>query len=87
MGGAVYALGGLALSTLNLYVFLQAFALAPLVAGLLRRAARAGGRWVVVAGAGLGLGLSTLAVEFVGQAVLVTREAMEKLAQGFVEEE
>jgi hypothetical protein len=71
VGGAVYALGGLALSTLNLYVFLQAFALAPLVAGLIRRAARAGGRWVVIAGAGLALGLSTLAVEFVGQAVLL----------------
>jgi hypothetical protein len=71
VGGAVYALGGFALSTLNLYVFLQAFALAPIVAGLLRRAARDGGRWVVGAGAGLALSLSTLAVEFVGQAVLL----------------
>jgi hypothetical protein len=71
VGGAVYGLGGFGLSTLNLYVFLQAFALAPFVTGLLRRAARAGGRWVVVAGAGLALALSTLAVEFVGQAVLL----------------
>ena len=39
LAGAVYALGGFALSCLNLYVFLQALALAPFVAGLLRRAA------------------------------------------------
>jgi hypothetical protein len=71
VGGAVYALGGFALSTLNLYVFLQALALAPFVVGLLRRAARDGGRRVVVAGVGLALGLSTLAVEFVGQAALL----------------
>jgi len=71
LAGALYALGGLALSTLNLYVFLQALALAPFVAGLLRRAALAGGRRVVEAGAGLALALSTLTVEFVGQAVLL----------------
>jgi len=71
LAGALYALGGLALSTLNLYVFLQALALAPLVAGLLRRAALEGGRRVVVAGMGLALALSTLTVEFVGQAVLL----------------
>jgi hypothetical protein len=68
LGGAVYALGGFALSCLNLYVFLQALALAPLVVGLLRRAAAEGGRAVVAAGLGLALALSTLAVEFVGQA-------------------
>ena len=71
VGGAVYALGGFALSTLNLYVFLQALALAPFIAGLLRRAAREGGRSMVVAGAVLALGLSTLAVEFVGQAAVL----------------
>jgi hypothetical protein len=71
VGGAVYALGGFALSTLNLYVFLQALALAPIVAGLLRRAARAGGRSLVIAAAGVALALSTLAVEFVAQAVLL----------------
>jgi len=69
--GALYALGGLALSSLNLYVFLQALALAPLVAGLLRRAAVVGGRATVVAGGALGLALSTTAVEFVGQALLL----------------
>ncbi len=71
LAGALYALGGLALSTLNLYVFLQALALAPLVAGLLRRAGLDGGRRVVEAGVGLALALSTLTVEFVGQAVLL----------------
>ena len=48
--GAVYALGGFALSCLNLYVFLQALALAPFVAGLLRRAALRGGRQVPARG-------------------------------------
>ncbi len=71
LGGAVYALGGFALSCLNLYVFLQALALAPFLAGLLRRAAAEGGRTSVLAGATLALGLSTLAVEFVGQAVVL----------------
>ena len=69
--GAVYALGGLALSCLNLYVFLQALALAPLVVGLLRRAALSGGRAVAVAAAAVAASLATLAVEFVGQACLL----------------
>lgn len=69
--GAVYALGGFALSCLNLYVFLQALALAPFVAGLLRRAALRGGRQVSAAALVLALALSTLAVEFVAQAVLL----------------
>lgn len=70
-GGALYALSGFALSTLNLYVFLQALALAPFVVGLVRRAGRDGGRAVVVAAAVLALAVSTLAVEFVGQALLL----------------
>ena len=69
--GSVYALGGLALSCLNLYVFLQALALAPLVTGLLRRATLSGGRAVAAAAAGVAASVSTLAVEFVGQACLV----------------
>jgi hypothetical protein len=69
--GAVYALSGLTLSSLNLYVFLQALALAPFVAGLLRLAALAGGRRVVWAAALVAIGLSTYAVEFVGQAILL----------------
>jgi hypothetical protein len=69
LSGAAYALGGFALSCLNLYVFLQALALAPLVAGTLRRAAARGGRPVVLAGVVLALCLSTLALEFAIQAV------------------
>jgi hypothetical protein len=71
LAGAVYALGGLAQSSTNLYVFLQALALAPLIVLTLRRAAASGGRAIVGAAAALALGLTTLAVEFVGQAVLL----------------
>ncbi len=69
--GVVYALGGLALSSLNLYVFLQALALAPLVALLLRRASMRGGRSMVAAAIVLALVATTLAMEFVGQAALL----------------
>jgi Bacterial membrane protein YfhO len=69
--GVVYALGGLALSSLNLYVFLQALALAPFVVLLLRRAATRGGRTTLLAALSIGLATTTLAVEFVGQAVLL----------------
>jgi hypothetical protein len=71
VAGGAYALGGLALSSLNLYLFLQALALAPLVVGLLVRGAKEGGGWVVLASLGVALALTTLAVEFVGQAVLL----------------
>jgi hypothetical protein len=67
--GAVFALGGLAQSSLNLYVFLQALAVAPLIVLTLRRAALRGGRWVPLAAMAMATGLTTLAVEFVGQAV------------------
>jgi Bacterial membrane protein YfhO len=90
VAGAVYALSGFTLSSLNLYLFLQALALAPFVAGLLRRAALVGGRSVVWAAAAVALGLSTYTVEFVGQAVLLgmalglaerpPREALPRLA-------
>lgn len=69
--GVAYALGGLALSSLNLYVFLQALALAPFVVGFLRRAAAGSGREVAAAAVTVALALSTLAVEFVGQALLL----------------
>jgi hypothetical protein len=69
--GAAFALGGLALSSLNLYVFLQALALAPFVAGLMRRAALGGARPAVCAAGVLALALSTLAVEFVLQALVL----------------
>jgi hypothetical protein len=71
VAGAAYSLAGFTLSCLNLYVFLQALALAPLVVGLLRRAALRGGRALPAAALVVGLALSTLAVEFVAQALLL----------------
>jgi hypothetical protein len=71
VSGALYALGGLAVSSLNLYVFLQAFALAPLVMGGIRRAAVRGGRSIPAGALALGVSLTTLALEFVAQAVLL----------------
>ena len=71
VSGAVYSLAGFTLSCLNLYVFLQALALAPFVVGLLRRAALRGGRPVLAAAALVALALSTLAVEFVAQAIVL----------------
>jgi hypothetical protein len=69
--GVVYSMGGLALSALNLYVFLQALALSPLVVFALRRAARLGGRWIAAAGAIVAAALATLALEFVAQAIVL----------------
>lgn len=66
--GTVYALGGFALSTLNLYVFLQALALAPFVLLTFERAATHGGRWIAGAALALAISLTTLAVEIVAQA-------------------
>jgi hypothetical protein len=71
VAGAVFALGGFSLSSLNLYVFLQALALAPFLIVALRRAARCGGRWVPVTSLILALAVATLAVEFVGQALVL----------------
>lgn len=67
--GTVYAIGGFALSTLNLYSFLQALALAPFVLLTLERAAARGGRWLAGAALAVALGLTTLALEIVAQAV------------------
>jgi SAM-dependent methyltransferase len=69
--GALYSLGGLARSSANLYVFLQVLALAPVIVLTLRRAASRGGRWVAGAALALALALTTLAVEFVGQALVL----------------
>jgi hypothetical protein len=71
VSGAVYSLAGFALSCLNLYVFLQALALAPFVVGLLRRAALRGGRSMVVAAIVVALAVSTTAVEFVAQSIVL----------------
>lgn len=69
--GIVYSLSGLAQSSLNLSVFLEALALAPLLVLTLRRAALRGGRDVPHAALAFALSISTLAVEFVGQALLL----------------
>ncbi len=71
VAGVVYALGGLALSSLNLFVFLQALALAPIVAVLFRRAVGRGGRSIAWAAFVLAASLTTLAVEFVAQGLVV----------------
>ena len=67
--GTVYSIGGFALSTLNLYAFLQALALAPLVVLMCERAAARGGPWVGGAALTLAASLTTLALEIVAQAV------------------
>lgn len=69
--GTVYSIGGFALSTLNLYIFLQALALAPFVVLTCERAATRGGRWIAGAAAVLAASLTTLALEIVAQAVLL----------------
>ena len=71
VAGTVFALGGLSLSSLNLYVFLEALALAPFLIVALRRAAREGGRWILAASLILAIAVATLAVEFVAQAVVL----------------
>jgi len=67
----VYSIGGFALSTLNLYVFLQALALAPFVVLACERAATRGGRWIAGAALALAVSLTTLALEIIGQAVIL----------------
>jgi hypothetical protein len=67
--GVVYSLGGFALSTLNLYIFLQALALAPFIVLALDRAATAGGRWTAAAALVVALAISTMGVEIAMQAV------------------
>jgi hypothetical protein len=68
---AAYSMGGLAPSSLNLHWYLQALALAPLVALLVRRAALHGGRWTLGAAGLVALCVSTLAVEFAVQGLLL----------------
>lgn len=69
VAGALFACGGLALSSLSLFVFLEALAWAPLTALLVRRAAVHGGRCVPLAGLAVAVSVSTLAVEFALQGV------------------
>ena len=72
VGGAlVYALGGFVLSSLNLYVHLQAAAWAPLLALALARVLGGGGRGAAaLAALVLAMALSTTGVEIVAQAIV-----------------
>jgi hypothetical protein len=70
-GALVYALGGFYLSTLNLYVYLQAAAWAPLVVLALVRLLHVGGRRALAGTAlAVAIALSTTGVEIVAQAIL-----------------
>ena len=69
-GALVYALGGFCLSTLNLYVYLEAMAWAPLVIWGARRAAAGGARDVALAGVVTAVAWSTVGTELVLQAIL-----------------
>jgi hypothetical protein len=71
VSGAVYALGGLTLSSLSVYVYLEAAAWAPLQAAMLIRAAERGRHWVALAALLQAVALSTLAIEFTAQAVVL----------------
>jgi len=71
-GALVYALGGFLLSTVNLYVYLQAAAWAPLlVLGLAREAPPWQGRGLALAAVALAMGLSTTGIEVVAQAAAI----------------
>ena len=69
LGAIAYALCGFTLSSLNLYVHLEALAWAPLVIGTLVRAASGGAREIALAGVATGLCLSTTGVEIAAQAM------------------
>jgi len=70
-GSLVYALGGFSLSTLNLYLHLQAVAWAPLVVLSLLRASRGGPRAWVVGGLVTATAFATTGAVLVGQAILL----------------
>ena len=67
----VYALGGFALSTVNLYVYAQALAWAPAAILGLLSAARGDRRAVALGAVAVGILLSTTAAEMVAQAIAV----------------
>src|SRR5437773_2762796 len=69
-GSFVYALGGFCLSSLNLYVYAEAMAWAPLVILGARRAAGGGGRDVALAAIATAMAWSTVGTELVLQSIL-----------------
>jgi len=70
-GGLFYALGGFVLSSVNLYLHVQAAAWAPLVILGLRAAARGRRRALAGAAVAVAVMLSTIGVEFSLQAILI----------------
>jgi hypothetical protein len=71
-GGALaYALGGFALSSINLYVYAQALAWAPLVVRGFLRTTRGTWRDAGLAAVALGIAFTTSGVEVVAQTVLI----------------
>ena len=71
-GGLVYAVGGFSLSTVNLYVYAQTLAWAPLFVLAFHRAINRGGRRRIAwAGIALGVMISTTGLEIALQACLV----------------
>ena len=70
-GSLVYALGGFSLSTLNLYVYAEAMAWAPLVILGARRAAGGGARDVALGAIATAMAWSTVGTELVLQSFLV----------------
>ena len=69
LGALVYALSGFSLSSLTLYIHLEALAWAPLVVSLLLRAAGGGAGEIALAGLATGVCFSTTGVEIAAQAV------------------
>lgn len=67
----VYALGGFALSTVNLYVYAQALAWAPAAILGLLSAARGDRRSVALGALGVGILVSTTAAEMIAQAIVI----------------
>ena len=70
-GALVYALGGFCVSSLNLYLYVQAVAWAPLAMLALSRAAVGGGRSLALAAVAVAVLVSTTGAEIVLQAVLL----------------
>lgn len=69
--GIVYALGGLSLSSLHLYVHLEGLAWAPLVVLALLRAGNGSPRAWVLGALATAVAISTTGIEFVAQAALL----------------
>ena len=70
-GSLVYALGGFYLSCVNLYVYVEAAAWAPLIVLGLVGAARGSRRWQVGAALATAVALSSTGVEIVAQAIVL----------------